>query len=90
MQVLTTATAILADAHTWGGPWAHGGGWWLGGLLMFLLWFAVIFLVVRLVWWRGRWGGYSTTDRAREILAERYARGELSSDEYRERLDHLR
>jgi putative membrane protein len=27
--------------------------------------------------------------RAREILAERYARGELSSDEYRERLEQL-
>jgi uncharacterized membrane protein len=27
--------------------------------------------------------------RAREILSERYARGEISSDEYRERLEHL-
>jgi putative membrane protein len=27
---------------------------------------------------------------ATDILAERYARGELSSDEYRERLDELR
>ena len=31
----------------------------------------------------------SGAERAREILAERYARGELSSDEYRERLEHL-
>jgi hypothetical protein len=29
-------------------------------------------------------------DRAREILAERYARGELTTEEYRERLEHLR
>jgi putative membrane protein len=29
-------------------------------------------------------------DRAREILAERYARGEISSDEYRERSDELK
>jgi putative membrane protein len=30
------------------------------------------------------------TDRAREILAERYARGEITGEEYRERLDTLR
>jgi hypothetical protein len=29
-------------------------------------------------------------NRAREILAERYARGELTTEEYRERLEHLR
>ncbi|QGG94173.1 SHOCT domain-containing protein [Actinomarinicola tropica] len=28
--------------------------------------------------------------RAKEILEERYASGELSAEEYRERLDHLR
>ena len=28
-------------------------------------------------------------DRAREILAERYARGELSTEEFRERADEL-
>jgi putative membrane protein len=28
-------------------------------------------------------------DRARDILAERFARGELSSDEYRERVGQL-
>jgi putative membrane protein len=31
----------------------------------------------------------SSTTRAAEILAERYARGEISRDEYRERLDDL-
>lgn len=29
-------------------------------------------------------------DRAREILAERYARGELTTEEYRERVEQLR
>jgi putative membrane protein len=29
-------------------------------------------------------------DRARQILAERYAGGEITTDEYRERLDQLR
>jgi putative membrane protein len=31
----------------------------------------------------------SSTTRAEQILAERYARGEISRDEYRERLDDL-
>jgi uncharacterized membrane protein len=30
------------------------------------------------------------SDRASEILAERYARGELSTEEYRERLEALK
>jgi uncharacterized membrane protein len=29
-------------------------------------------------------------ERARDILAERYARGELTVDEYRERLEQLK
>jgi uncharacterized membrane protein len=32
----------------------------------------------------------SDTQRATDILAERYARGEVSSEEYRERLEELR
>jgi uncharacterized membrane protein len=32
---------------------------------------------------------HSSTARAAQILAERYARGEISRDEYRERLDDL-
>jgi putative membrane protein len=31
----------------------------------------------------------SSTARAEQIQAERYARGEISRDEYRERLDNL-
>jgi putative membrane protein len=34
---------------------------------------------------RGRFG----PERAAEVLAERYARGEASTDEWRERLSHL-
>jgi putative membrane protein len=37
-------------------------------------------------WREPRGGG---PDRAKEILAERFARGELSADEYRERLAEL-
>jgi len=86
--------AVLADT---GDGWDHMGGWgggwmWLWGLAMMAL------FVVFIVWLvRATSGGppaphppeRSSTDRAREILAERYARGELSTDEYRERATEL-
>jgi putative membrane protein len=61
-------------------------GWWV---LWPLLWLAALGAVVWFFARRRRGGGPSGTDRAREILAERFARGELSADEYRERLGQL-
>jgi putative membrane protein len=71
--------------------WPHHG-WFL---LFPLLWIAVIALLVRFVFLRGGcWGfgrhGGPWPDRARSILAERYARGEIGEEEYRRRLEHLR
>jgi uncharacterized membrane protein len=44
---------------------------------------------VRFVLWRrGPWGSRRGPD-PRAILAERYARGEITHEEYRERLGHL-
>ncbi|HIH69181.1 MAG TPA: SHOCT domain-containing protein [Methermicoccus shengliensis] len=72
-------------------PWMAGFGWaGMGGGLIVLL-----ILVVLVVWVlnreeesnEGRGGG---TSSAREILDERYARGEISEEEYlrmRERLE---
>jgi putative membrane protein len=63
---------------------AHG--WWV---IWPILWVAIIVAAVWFLsrrWRRPESGGL---DRAREILAERFARGELSSDEYRERLAQL-
>jgi putative membrane protein len=67
-----------------------GAHWWVFAPLMWALWLAVIATVVWLVVRRTRGGERSGLERAREILAERYARGELGGDEYRERLDQLR
>ena len=69
------------------GDWDHA--WWP---LWPLLWLVVI---VTIVWFfkRERWNGprsQTGADRARDILAERYARGEITGEEYRERLDGLR
>lgn len=72
------------------GEWGHAGSMWWWGPLIPVLWIAfmatVIWFVARTLRPRERSG----FDRAREILAERYARGELTGDEYRERLDQLR
>ena len=71
----------------------HDDGWgwmWIPGLLfMVLVAGAVIAGVVMLA--RGTTRPAQEPGRGpREILAERYARGELSTEEYHERLDGLR
>lgn len=80
-----TLTSLLAsDANGW-----DHNGWWL---LWPLVWLAVIVTLV-LLFKRRRWGGgppQSGADRARDLLAERFARGEIAGDEYRERLEQLR
>lgn len=74
----------------WDGPhMMSGAGWWW--LVVLLFWLAVIGLIVWAVR-AGRRDGTSTPDAnhdARRILAERYARGEIDADEYRERLEVL-
>jgi putative membrane protein len=68
-------TAVLANTGN------GGHDWWP------FPWLLVVLLVVLFVWRRGCWprrgGG------ARSILAERFARGEISAEEYRERLGQL-
>ena len=60
---------------------------WLWGTLMMLSWVAII---AAAVWALSRSRDGTRTSRAREILDERYASGELTTEEYRERLEHLR
>jgi putative membrane protein len=77
-----------------------GDGWAAGPHVFWLgpLWGPLsVGLIVGGIWlvfrngpdapWAGRRSG---AERAAEVLAERYARGEISTDEYRERLAHLR
>ncbi|MBA2528679.1 MAG: SHOCT domain-containing protein [Euzebyales bacterium] len=73
----------------WGGRgWDGGGGWWFGPLIP-LLWLALVGLTVWLITRRRRPHEPTGMERARHLLAERYAQGELSADEYRERLGNL-
>jgi putative membrane protein len=65
------------------GDWGHP--WWP---LWPLFWAALIGTAVWLIL-RRRNRQTDPFDRARELLAERFARGELSGEEYRERLAEL-
>ena len=90
MRNVATIGLVVADSHGWGhmGTWG-GGGMWLWGTLMM---FSSVVIIAGAIWLvsRGRNGTAGTTSsRARDILDERYARGELSTEEYRERLDQL-
>lgn len=83
--------ALASEDHGWGHMGDWGAGWmWLWGTVMMI---GFAFLIV----WLVRTGSGSAgptppepAERAREILAERYANGELSTEEYRERVGELR
>jgi putative membrane protein len=79
--------AAMADGHGMmdGG---HGDRPW-GALMLILLVVLIgfgVWAVVRSTHNRGP----HPHDRAREILAERLARGEITPEEYRERVEHLK
>jgi putative membrane protein len=79
--------ASVAQPGPWCGPGGWGGWWWLMPLTMWLFWAAVIALIV---WFVRNRRETNETERARGILAERYARGEIDANEYHERLERLR
>lgn len=83
-------TEFFAQSNDWDHMNGWGGGWmWLWGVAMMAGFVALI------VWLARANSGPSVaprdpTGRAKEILAERFAKGELSTDEYRERVSELR
>ncbi|MCX7624477.1 MAG: SHOCT domain-containing protein [Thermomicrobium sp.] len=65
--------------------WGWGNWWW--GLLMMLFWLLILVGIVLLVVWivrqlAHREGPTGGTSRALEILQERYARGEITREQY--------
>lgn len=76
--------------HDWGMGWGWGG-MWLGPLFMIVPLALLIALIVVLVRWLG--GGSDDGGRrvrtARDILDERYARGEIDREEYQRRRNDI-
>ena len=86
MNSMIQETAAWAANQTgWAGGWA--GPWWF---LVPVLWIALVVLIVWLVIRSRRSPGSTPLDGAIEILAVRFARGEIETDEYRRRLDEIR
>jgi putative membrane protein len=82
------------DGNGWG--W---GGWFMMAVMMAVFWGLVIAGVVALVRYTGgphragrpdESGVPPGAGRAEDVLAERFARGEIDEDEYRRRLAVLR
>jgi putative membrane protein len=76
--------------------WHHGvwGWWWMPAMMLLTLVVVVVFVWVLVSWARtnqpGPPGPQTHRPGPEEILAERFARGELDANEYRERLAVMR
>jgi putative membrane protein len=83
-MMLTELTSHAAYAH---GAWDGGGpGWWL--VFPILFWALVLGAAGYLIYRRSP--GPSARAAAERTLAERYARGEISEDELKQRRAVLR
>lgn len=89
--VLASALPVYAQQdwgpwrmHEWMG-WGPGWGGMILGPLMMIAWLAILVAVaVSIVRWLGETGasGVRSERTARDILDERYARGEIDREEY--------
>ena len=75
--------------------WGYGWGAWLAmGVSMVLFWGLVVLGIVALVRYiardAGRVGSGVERISPEEVLAQRFARGEIDEDEYHQRLEALR
>ena len=80
MNTLTAVTSVVAS-HS-----EHDHHWFPFAFLWLVLLGVGVWFLVRGRRYRQPWG----MERASDILAERYARGEITGEEYRERLEQLR
>jgi putative membrane protein len=69
------------DHHSWGSGWG-----WFVMVVMLLLVVAVTVLLVR----HFNDGGRARNRNAHDVLADRFARGDIDEEEYRKRRDALR
>ncbi len=104
LRRLVTAVAVVvapdvASAQDRGWDWRWGvhpmpwmwGVWGFAMMIMMVAFWAVVVTgLVMAIRWLGRHGPASRSDRAIEILRERYARGEIDRQEFEAKLRDLR
>ena len=84
--IMSPAVALADGGENWGGH-MHGG-WFLGPFMMVLMLIVLVVAVVivlRFLGWNSSEAGTGKSSSALEILEERFARGEIDSDEFQER-----
>src|SRR5215470_13471786 len=86
--LILLAAAFLLTAPAWAGP-SLDWGMWLGHFLMIIPLALLIVAVVALVRWLGSRDSGVRVRTARDILDERYARGESRCEEYPQRSDQI-
>ncbi|MDQ3855605.1 MAG: SHOCT domain-containing protein [Chloroflexota bacterium] len=87
MSILMAAAAQASDQVTH--VWRPDGGWAWWGPIIPLLWLLFIIGAIWFVTRRLRPRERTGAERARDILAERFARGDITGEEYRDRLSQL-
>jgi putative membrane protein len=81
---LAPSLALAQDRpYGWGGMHPMWGVWGIGMMLMMLVfWGVVIVAIVLGIRWLVGQGREPRSDRALDILRERYARGDISKEEF--------
>jgi putative membrane protein len=87
--VMSVLSTVVAQHGNHDDMMGGSGWWWLWGTLMLIVVLAAIALVAWLIV-RSVQSRADGARSARDILNERYARGEIDTDEYEERLSKLR
>ncbi len=64
-----------------------GGGYWILGLIFWILVIIGLILLIKYLWERG--GAKRGEESALEILKKKYARGEISKEEFEEKKKDL-
>jgi putative membrane protein len=97
-ETLSAGLLLVQSGHDWGGgpPWADGDrrmSWGPWVLFPFLFWVGLLalvaWIVTRLFPSRRGGAGPASRDPAEEILRERFARGEITTEEYLRSLEVL-